>query len=282
MTQITDSDILCMQKSPHDERDFLYDQVCSSHPPLPKTFSLKEDMFPVRNQGPQGSCVAQTLAAIQEYNNQKDPLLKGYLSPQFIYDCRPCDMRGMNCRNAMKFLHQHGVCLESTYPYRSNTKDIKPKGLRGFDDVTKQEAYTYRIANYAQVLTVYDLKNAIYNDGPCLISVPVYGKVVSRSASGKPNYRVDTDMWQKKNGHVKIGAHAMTVIGWDLNGFIIRNSWGDKWGRRGHCTFPFTAWGRHYEAWAAVDHMNEDFDQPKKKAGIFDKVRKCLDKKRWG
>lgn len=281
MTQTTD-DILCMQKSPHDERDFLYDQVCTAHPPLPKTFSLKADMFPVRDQGPQGSCVAQTLSAVQEYNNQKDTLLKGYLSPQFIYDCRPKNKAGMNCRNAMKFLKDYGVCLESTYPYRDNTKDAKPKGLKGFDSVTKQEAFIYRISNYAAVMTVYDMKNALFNDGPCLIAVPVYGKIVSRTASGKPNYRIDADMWQKKDGYVKIGGHAMTVIGWDLNGFIIRNSWGDKWGNRGHCNFAFTDWGRHYEAWAVVDHVNENFDNKKTKDSILDKVKKCLDRKRWG
>ena len=277
MTQITNSDALCMEKSPHDERDLLFDQVCTSHPPLPKTFSLKEDMFPVRNQGPQGSCVAQTLAAIQEHNNQKDILLEGYLSPQFIYDCRPKNKRGMNCRNAMKFLHQHGVCLEATYPYRAGN-DTPPRGLKKIKGFIKDEAKVYRIANYAQVLTVYDLKNAIYLHGPCLISVPVYGKIVSRTSSGKPSYRVDNDMWKKKDGYVKIGGHAMTVIGWDLNGFIIRNSWGDKWGRRGHCTFPFTAWGRQYEVWSAVDHVE---GMPEKKDGILDKIKKCMDKTRW-
>jgi len=280
MTETT-KDLLNMQKSPYDNRDFLYDQVCASYPPLPEKFSLKDKMFPVRNQGPQGSCVAQTLAAIQEHNNQQDILLKGYLSPQFIYDCRPKDKRGMNCRNAMKFLHKHGVCLESSHPYRDNSEDIKPKGLKSFSVSAKNEAYVHRISNYASVSTVYDLKNAIYSDGPCLISVPVYGKFTS-SYGKKPHYRIDTDMWQKKNGYVKIGGHAMTVVGWDLDGFIIRNSWGDKWGHRGHCNFPFGAWGRHYEAWAAVDHVNSKFKTPAKKDSLFSKVKRCMDSKRWG
>tara|TARA_R110001599_G_scaffold174976_1_gene366959 strand:- start:5397 stop:6239 length:843 start_codon:yes stop_codon:yes gene_type:complete len=280
MTDVT-PDILVMQKSPHDERDFLYDQICAEHPPLPKTFSLRENMFPVRQQGQQGSCVAQTLAAIQEYNNQGDILLKGHLSPQFIYDCRPRNIRGMNCRSAMKFLHQHGVPLEKTHPYRNNTTDIKPKGLVNFQRFIKDEAYVYRTENYAQVLTVYDLKNAIYNDGPCLISVPVYGKIVL-SSSKKPKYRTDVDMWQKKNGYQKVGGHAMTVVGWDLNGFIIRNSWGPSWGNRGHCNFPFNAWGRQYEVWSAVDHINSSFVKPNLKDSIADKVKKCLDSKRWG
>ena len=128
------------------------------------------------------------------------------------------------------------------------------------------------------MLTVYDLKNAIYLHGPCLISVPVYGKIVSLNGNGKPSYRVDNDMWKKKDGYVKIGGHAMTVIGWDLHGFIIRNSWGDKWGRRGHCTFPFDAWGRQYEVWSAVDHVE---GMPEKKDGILDKIKKCMDKTRW-
>ncbi len=270
-----------MHKSPYDDRDFLYDQVCIAHPPLPKTFSLKEEMFPVRNQGKQGSCVAQALASIQEYNNQKDILLKGYLSPQFIYDCRPKDISGMTARGAMKFLSKNGVCTEKTYPYKSNMGDYTPPGLKGFSDKIKEEAYVYRIKNYAQCTTVYDAQNALYLNGPLLITVPVYGRPRAIDKDKHKVYAVETDMWRKKNGYEKIGGHAMTIVGWDLNGFVLRNSWGDKWGYRGHCNFSFDDWGRQYDVWSPVDHINSEFKPKKDEECFLSEIKKCLDRKRW-
>jgi len=44
-----------------------------------------------------------------------------------------------------------------------------------------------------------------------------------------------------------MGAHAMVVIGYDnlKKVFIVRNSWGCKWGNNGHCEIPYCFFDRH-------------------------------------
>lgn len=268
--------------SPYDERDLLFDQTKNDNPPLPKVFSLKDDMFSVRSQGSQGSCVAQSLAAMQESNNLDHLLVKGYLSPQYIYDCRPKNRtgRGMNVRNALKFLRQHGAPLETSYPYRAG-KDTPPRGLSKMPKVLREEAEFYRIQGFARCTTIQDTKLAIYTHGPCVISVPVYARPAAKTGatSESQRYYVPQRMWLKQEDSKKLGGHAMAVIGWDLNGLIIRNSWGPKWGNRGHCHFPYEDWGRQYEVWSAIDYEPE---MCAKKDNVFQKIAKCMDNTRWG
>jgi C1A family cysteine protease len=45
----------------------------------------------------------------------------------------------------------------------------------------------------------------------------------------------------------------MAIVGWDTEGFIIRNSWGDDWNDDGHTIFPYTDWGLQWEVWTAID-----------------------------
>tara|TARA_B100000519_G_scaffold108549_1_gene94048 strand:+ start:3489 stop:4322 length:834 start_codon:yes stop_codon:yes gene_type:complete len=267
--------------SPYDERDLLFDQAVATRPPLPESFSLREDMFGIRNQGPQGSCVAQSLAAMQERNNLKHLLDKGYLSPQFIYDCRPKNRsgRGMNVRNALKFLRVHGAPLEKSYPYRQG-KDTPPIGLKKMASELKKEAEFYRIQGFAKCTTVQDTKRAIYLNGPCVIVVPVYAKPWTGSSTVEhQKYIIPSRMWIKEQGYKKMGGHAMAVVGWDLHGFQIRNSWGYNWGSRGHCTFPYGDWGRQYEVWSAIDHEPDVCAKPDT---VIQKIKKCMDKSRWG
>ena len=84
------------------------------------------------------------------------------------------------------------------------------------------------------------LKKSLFINGPCLISFPVNNKGVK--------------MWQKKEGETNsYGGHAMTIVGYNNEGFIIRNSWGKDWGTNGYCIYPYQDWGSHWEIWTTVD-----------------------------
>ena len=73
---------------------------------------------PVRNQGSQGTCYAQSAACMKEWQEKKDINSSDYFSPQFIYNNRiNQDSSGMNMRDLMKILHKTGCCYESDYPY---------------------------------------------------------------------------------------------------------------------------------------------------------------------
>ena len=45
----------------------------------------------------------------------------------------------------------------------------------------------------------------------------------------------------------------MTIVGYNKEGFIVRNSWGSKWNGNGHVIFPYADWGLHWEVWSSID-----------------------------
>ncbi|MBW2982642.1 C1 family peptidase [Candidatus Woesearchaeota archaeon] len=231
------------KRSPVDERDWRAESI---HPTvtLPLKFDLREKMLPVRDQGYQGSCAAMTAAAMKEYQEYINISLAEYMSPQFVYDNRydQTHLAGMYGREVMQILQEKGDCREVTYPYNH------PHSPEDIAENIYEEALNFTIQNYAQVTTIEGLKTALMQNGPCYIAVPVY--------------RYDTRMWYQYPGDVGKCGHAMTVVGWDDKGFIIRNSWGEDWGDKGFCTFPYEDWGWQWEVWSPIDD-NSSTPNPK-------------------
>lgn len=227
--------------SPSDDRDWIAENIQSNNDELsyspdrdiPLYLDLRKDLRIVRNQGNQGSCVAQVGACMKEWQEVHDSHLNTYMSPQYIYNLREnTDTEGMYPRNMMKILFKQGCCLETVFPYGSS---VVPD-----EDVIK-EAKKYNIAHYAQCKTIEGLKKALYENGPCLIATPVY--------------HYENDIWNpKKEADKIIGYHAMTVVGYTPTQFIIRNSWGTRWGDNGYTYFPISDWGKQNEVWTCIDN----------------------------
>ena len=59
-------------------------------------------------------------------------------------------------------------------------------------------------------------------------------------------------------------SHAMTIVGYNNEGFIIRNSWGEDWGNKGYTIYKYDDWSSHWEIWSTVDKKDifpePDFD----------------------
>lgn len=99
------------------------------------------------------------------------------------------------------------------------------------DGMTCKEAFKYVInsgakykngkigfSKYFFINSGIQLRHAIYANGPCIAALPVYN--------------TGEKFW-KKTGEI-IGYHAVSVIGYDSSGFIIRNSWGSNYGYNGY------------------------------------------------
>ena len=49
-----------------------------------------------------------------------------------------------------------------------------------------------------------------------------------------------------------LGGHAFLLAGYNDVGFLVQNSWGTTWGRRGYATLPYADWlDNAYDAWVA-------------------------------
>ena len=192
----------------------------------------------VRNQGDVGSCVAMSAAAMKEYQEYLDTGESRQMSPMFVYNTRKnYPDSGMFLRDAMKILQKQGICLEKECPYSQQ----KPSDV---SEAACISALNYRIKSYARIYTMLELKNSLRENGPALICFPVY--------------RQFGRIWEKSG--TCNGYHCMTVVGWNKNGFEIRNSWGVIWDFDGHITYPYDDWGAHTEIWTSVDSESKDSD----------------------
>lgn len=222
-----------LEKSPTDVRDFMLESIYPESVELPIRYDLRHQMTPIRDQGTQGTCSAQTASAMKEWQENTDIQFKHYMSPQFVYNLRANQgAEGMTPRDTMEILYKIGIVPESNYPYNNHNP---------ITEALKLLANKYKIQGYAQANTVDSLKKALFGNGPCYIAFPVYNPE-------------RMDFWKQEYPNQQmIGGHAVTVVGYLEDRFIIRNSWSSSWGESGYTYFPFSDWGHQWEVWTAID-----------------------------
>lgn len=101
---------------------------------------------------------------------------------------------------------------------------LKHKGLNG-----------EKIDNYAMCTSVAVAKQALVSNGPLAIGMMVYN-------NGTDRY------WEKRGA--RMGGHCTMLVGFDENGFIMRNSWGTSYGNQGYIKLPFKDFEKYVmECW---------------------------------
>ena len=243
-----------LQKSLVDPRDFMLESIYPETVTLPKNWDLRKEMQPIRDQGTQGTCSGQAVSAMKEWQEYSDVALNEYMSPQFIYNLRENQgNEGMSARDTMKILFTIGIVSEKDYPY-NNFKSIS-------NDL-KLKAEKYKIQGYAQVNTIDSTKKALFANGPCYIAFPVYN--AEKKNFWIPDYK----------GQQALGGHAVCIVGYLENEFIIRNSWSTQWGDNGYTYYSFTDFGCHWEIWTAIDADSNP-------QGLNDKINKYHKNGKW-
>lgn len=92
------------------------------------------------------------------------------------------------------------------------------------------------IKQYALVHSEQALKTAIRVNGPCLGALNVYN-------SNSCNF------W---DGGRYEGGHGVSIIGWNNDNFIIRNSWGRDWCKQGNTILPSNRFNLFLEIWTMI------------------------------
>lgn len=234
------------KKDSSDPRDFLFNDIIATTEQqikditeLPETLDLRNRKLLVRNQGTQGSCAGFTASEIKEIQEDTNE----YLSPQYVYNMRENqNSSGMTARDTMKILHNWGIPYERSFRYNIN-KNNQPS------DRVHEEASNYKIKSYVRVETVEDAKKALYHFGPLYISFPVYN-------SG-------SRMWVKRPNDKYEGGHACSVVGYNSDGFILRNHWSIDWNPNspvgaGHTLLPYDEWDLIWDVWSSIDDRSDE------------------------
>lgn len=224
-----------------DVRD--YQVACAAAPnvELPEVFEL--NMRAVKNQLAVSSCVAHALAEVVEYFNFIQEKTDTTMSTEFIYGNRinhTYTDQGMIIRDALENLRKYGTCPNSSMPGNIEV----PEAIRRFNQNALgviPVAYPNRITNYCSLYKKNDMKLWLMTKGPIVFSVKWY-----------ENY------WLTVNNELHFdeksepsGCHCMVIYGWNKEGWLFQNSWGNTWGDGGRAVYPYDATIR--EAWGVED-----------------------------
>ncbi|MGI5920505.1 MAG: C1 family peptidase [Syntrophomonadaceae bacterium] len=253
--------------SPYDPRDYKYLHLIGTLAEEPVTpVDYREDLPPVFDQGPRGSCVAcvstWTLKAYEEIKQGDYP--EGGLSTSFLYAmCKKNDgipfLEGTQPKVAVQILQKYGVCSEEVMPY-SRLTELPAPLVPDIPEQAMEAAAAFKIQTYAQLCSPYDIsrnhtiaamREALKREGPFMIALLVCENFVPDK-----NYRLPFPA-----GEIQ-GGHAVGIVGDlpDHQCFILRNSWGTGWGENGYAYLPYewitrktdTGWAV-FEAWTTTD-----------------------------
>ncbi|MMZ58840.1 Papain family cysteine protease [compost metagenome] len=240
-------------QSPVDKRDILMSSILPLFT-IPQEFEAK-DLTPVRDQGPEGTCVGFACAVgMKEWQEKKEHHTSIELSPRYLYEKskavdpfpdnnpRFANGDGISIRTAMDILRGQGVCEERFWSYTA----CEPGAPQAGADTS---AMNYRIKAYAKLDTLETMKRSLIVNGPFVIGVTVYENW------GDSEVR-NTGEIPMPNGRV-MGGHALCVVGYNDNTqlFKFKNSWSERWGDKGfgYLPYEYTRVDSQFEAYSATD-----------------------------
>jgi len=225
---------------------------------LPKSFLLPEasDNSDILDQGNWPFCPGFGGAGLINRDEGRGITPFSGASPLFIYanakklDGEP-DVPGTQPKIVMQVLQNMGACLANTFPMSLMVPGADPTKLPVIPATAIAEAKKYVILNYAQALSVDDIKAAIWlKRAPVVIGHWVF--------QGWQDGDVGPDgcITVPKAGERSLGLHCTIYSGWDdelshswpdgrrATGFLrLINSWGTSWAQKGR-------------AWASYEFNN--------------------------
>lgn len=213
--------------SPEDKRDYTVETVSLAVAPLPEEYIVYG--MKILNQGAVGSCVAHACATSMGYGELQTGVRSAHdFSRGYIYGNRSItdyQGEGMCTRQALKQLHHCGDCELKDFPYNEIYPSVKARIEKNKKKLA-EKASNFKILNYFRCYSDDETKRTIIANGSAIIAVPIYSSFGSDCPMPS-----DTDMYK--------GSHAMCIVGWDKTGWIIQNSWGKNWGKKGLLHLPY-------------------------------------------
>ena len=161
---------------------------------------------------------------------------------------------GAQIRDGIKSVGKQGACSRDKWSYDDTPADpntsVWPSGAKPAQKPPKA-CYTMR-RNFAPLVTSVStapvqMKGCLADGYPFVFGFTVYdsfesAEVAKSGALGMP-----------KPKEAVVGGHAVLAVGYDdgTQTFMVRNSWGSSWGKRGYFTMPYS--------YLLTDNLSDDF-----------------------
>lgn len=222
--------VLGAKRSPIDVRDYKI-KVCATFE-FPETFELNAP--PVRNQGDMPTCVAHATSSCHEYfyrlQHPDSESADTKMSVLAIYCNRKPQWyqgEGMVIIDGAAAGTEYGDVFYSQLPGNMTYAEGKAV-FEAKKEELRNDAYLHRFTGYARAESTNAIKQALMFHGPVLFGVDWYEDMKYKDGLLNSELRINAD-----------GGHCMFIYGWNEKGWLIQNSWGPCWGKRGRAVIPF-------------------------------------------
>ena len=202
---------------------------------LPQTVDLRSQFPPVYDQGNLGSCTANALCAVHEFETVDENIDKGFKpSRLFLYynerlvENTVNEDSGALLSDGIKCMKRYGVCSEKYCPYVIEKFTQRPSP-QAYADALKQKVVT--ASNIHQDVT--SMKTSLYNKNPFVVGIAVYSSFESEEVAKTGLVPMPSD------NEECLGGHAIVCVGYTKDHWIMRNSWGSSWGDKGYFYLPY-------------------------------------------
>lgn len=217
----------------HDEVRF--DETYQPTAVSEKSVDLRDHFTKVKDQGQVGACTVFAVAAIYEYILKRNGQGDADLSESFVYynvrhaDGKELDDTGSSFQDVIRSIGEQGICTEPLHPFSLPlSREPSPEAY--------QDAKKRRITKALNVnVREEDIKSAIQEGYPVAVSLKIFDSFNStRGFVERPT--------ADETAAADYGYHAMVVVGYtdDTRHFVVRNSWGERFGDKGYCYIPYS------------------------------------------
>lgn len=202
----------------------------------PAKVDLRQFFTPIKNQGELGACSAFALVGIYEYILRKNHKQDNDLSEAFVYYNvrRMMDTvgedSGSSLYNVVVSMGTEGVCAEHYCPYTDKV-DMPQPSAEAYEDALQRKIV--KALNVQK--DINHIKSAVAEGYPVAVSLKIFESF--EPVAGFVSRPSEEEVESNQSGN-----HAMVVCGYsdEEKIFIVRNSWGPKFGDQGYCYIPYS------------------------------------------
>src|SRR6476646_5136696 len=220
-----------------DARDHIYAAPTPLMGAMPPKVDLGPSCPPVLDQGQLGSCTANAIANAHRFDQMKQNKNKSFGPSRLFIYYNERDMEGTvsedsgaMIRDGVKSIAQLGVCDEKDWAYVISKFASKPPASC-YTSALDHQALSYQ--RVTQSLT--QMKGCLASGFPFVFGFTVYESFESAAVAKSG------DVPLPSQGEQVLGGHAVLAVGYDdsKQRFIVMNSWGTGWGKKGFFTMPY-------------------------------------------
>jgi C1A family cysteine protease len=230
-----------------DTRDHLY--AVSPAISLPLSVDLRPQCPPIYDQGQLGSCTANAIAGMLEFDQIRQVEHSFVPSRLFIYynerakEGTVNEDAGAMIRDGVKVVAKQGYCDELGWSYDISRFAVKPPAFC-YAYALKFKALSYQ---RIQVHNLHAMKACLALSFPFVFGFLVYESFESNEVASTGV------MPMPQSGEQILGGHAVMACGYDdaRQALLVRNSWGIDWGLAGYFWMPY--------AYLTASKLTDDF-----------------------